>query len=137
MARSFEYFAGYFDGEGCVWAGYGSGEKVNCLQMKIRICSCDLKILEEFQKEFGGALKKVKTPKGKSHWKQAWNWYVCGKDAEAFASAIVQYSISKRKQLEAFLLLRKLSGHQGRRFSASELRKREKLVREIKELKFV
>lgn len=85
-----EYWAGLFDGEGCVSISNGGRVQVSVTQK-------NPEVLQILQKEFGGHiyLKSSKVLDPISHWK------TCGKeDSFNFLSAIYPYSIIKKNEIE-------------------------------------
>ncbi len=96
------YFAGLFDGEGCVTAVLKNGR---ALSMWLTIGNKHHGVLEYGIRKYGGTL----TPNGSVR-----NWQIYGMQAERFARAIEPYSIIKRPQLLKFLEGRKLLNEKGR-----------------------
>lgn len=89
--REAVYLAAYLDGEGCF-------EKAG--SAKISVSNTHLPTLEHFQKLYAGTIRK-KT-KSKPHWRQAWEWSVCGDNARNVAALV--FPFLREKQPQAYLL---------------------------------
>lgn len=126
------YAAGLFDGEGCVQARMEGRNLFTFIQLG----NADFRVLFFFHDMFGGRISEVK----KTKYRNMGYWSISGKNAEHFAQLLIDYSIVKRDQLEAFLELRALVGTvkrgRGSTMDSEDLAKRKMLVLKIKELKY-
>lgn len=127
------YVAGFFDGEGCVSVWSKGGKKgsytfgviiVNTNPIPLGICK-DI---------FGGSIYK-ETRGGPR--RPLWIWRCSYNKAIKFINAILPYSIIKKPELEVALEYAKtLKGNNNRQgISISVRRKRERIKKELKELK--
>jgi len=131
------YVAGFFDGEGCVYAGYRRGKNGNrngCV-LNAEIANCDKGILEMFREWFGGSLNPhYQSPR----WKVRWQWDLASRQAEAFLTAILPYLRLKAPQaklgLELQSLLRKAKRGQPKSLTQEEINKRTEIIKAIKVL---
>ncbi|MCD6399267.1 LAGLIDADG family homing endonuclease, partial [candidate division WOR-3 bacterium] len=103
MENKYSYLAGLLDGEG--WLGItkvksrykrGSGYTYKA---RIVIANCNLSLLEEIKKEFGGYIAKTK--KGKPNWSQGYRLHM--RDIGKWLPKVIPYLIGKKKK--AILLL--------------------------------
>ena len=91
------YFAGHFDGEGCVYMSSPGKKRSGALnKLKIQVCVCDLRTLQAYQARFGGTINSRK-----SIGKPMSTWTMAGvSDCERFIHAVLPHSIEKRGQLD-------------------------------------
>lgn len=89
------YFAGYFDGEGCIFIGR-RGERV------VQIKSCYPKIVKSFNKSFGGRYYKEKRS-GKSYWRDCFYFRIFGKEAVNVIKHLYPFLREKKEQARLFL----------------------------------
>ena len=87
------YFAGFFDGEGCVelrrvHTSYGIAAATNIAYVPT---------LELLRDIFGGSIHVLKK---REHCKQVYGWGIMGKSAYEFLTAILPYLHEKRSQVE-------------------------------------
>jgi hypothetical protein len=97
------YFAGLFDGEGCVRIEIHklkNPKRQNQMRdhLEVVIGNTYLPVLEECKALFGGHVKKG----GKSN-KQCWHWKVSSLSAARFIREILPYSRIKKDQIEVAL----------------------------------
>ena len=86
--RNLAYFAGFFDGEGCVVIGKNGS-------LAIRVINTNLRILNLFQESFRGSVKQ----RSQIVNKKQYVWSVYGEDAVEFAIRMSPYCIEKHEQL--------------------------------------
>ncbi|CAE7322987.1 unnamed protein product [Symbiodinium natans] len=91
-AHELEYLAGFFDGDGCVYATAGRC----CLSVGQSIDGAE--VLKYFQGALGGSICRHRDGVGLR--KPTLQWTVRGSAARLAASLLAPYSIVKRKQLE-------------------------------------
>ncbi len=102
------YFAGHFDGEGCIQIG----NKRKFPNVQIVVVNCCLPVLERYKDMFGGAIyQRVKRG---NHKKNIFAWQMSRiANVRAFIKAVLPYSVEKREQLNVaanFLRLRSSLG---------------------------
>lgn len=96
------YWAGYFDGEGCVSfngppiAGPGAGT------LRAAVKNTYLPELERLLAAFGGSICVNRNPPPR---RTSFHWQVSGKKAATFLRAILPYAREKRPQIELGLAL--------------------------------
>ncbi len=98
------YFAGFFDGEGCV--NIWRARKTNSYQVRVVISSTNKGIMEKFQGKFGGSISTIVSVQGNN--KPFWIWKISGTDVTKFLVMIQPYSILKNEQIKIGLRLRKM-----------------------------
>lgn len=89
------YLAGYFDGEGCIFIGL-KGQRV------VQIKSCYPKVVQSFNKIFGGRLYRDKSPKNK-YWRDHFYFRVFGKEAVNVIKHLYPFLREKKEQARLFL----------------------------------
>jgi len=132
-----KYIAGFFDGEGCIYASQRVDKKgYNSSTLKIQIAQCNLEVLELIQQKYGGSILEHKN-KMKANWRQAWVWQVPAHKAVAFLESVLPYLVVKKEQAELALEFQGLvsSRLSPTKLTVDELLKRQILVKKIKELK--
>jgi hypothetical protein len=97
------YWAGLFDGEGCVLIARGRnpGRKVVQHWLTVSVSNTDLDVLRELGERFGGSIATDRTRK--PHWHTCYHWHTSGRIAAAFLSAILPFARVKRAQIELAL----------------------------------
>jgi hypothetical protein len=118
------YFAGLFDGEGCVVARFVTHQNEKAyLHTFLSVTNKDLRPLDRLVELFGGKIQ-IQTKQGRS-----WgSWQISGNAAGEFAELIYPYSLIKADRLSLFIELRKLVGRRGEIVEPGNQRQREKLV---------
>lgn len=112
------YFAGLFDGEGCISIDKDYKGKVY-LTLSCRVAMTNLWVLQALKFAFGGSVRSVK--KQKNHWKQAWIWRVSAQLALSFLEQILPYLKLKKPEAEiAIKFARAKMGRQGKRRLSDE-----------------
>lgn len=114
-----EYWAGLFDGEGCVLIHKLRGVPTT---IRCQLCQKGSFIIRLAKSYWGGAIAK-RNQEG-----NYWNWVIDGSGAERFLKAIRPYSVIKRTQIECALeyyTMFKMGG--------TAIRKGKKLTNEAKE----
>jgi len=87
------YFAGHFDGEGCVTIR-ADNER---FKLQITVQCCYLPVLELYKRFYGGSIR----PSSCCTNKKMWKWNLCGYYAGLrFIDTILPYSLEKKEQLE-------------------------------------
>lgn len=85
------WFTGLFEGEGTF----------NIHQNKARricITSTDRDVLERIQSNIGGKIYTIDKLRRKPHWKQAYLWYISGRNAFDICCSIYPILLSRRKK---------------------------------------
>ena len=94
------YYAGFFDGEGCIMIqkkqGRPDGRPYRILNIAISLTN--LNILEDFKRAFGGTVHGAY--KSKEHYKDKWNWQIFGNKALTFLKLIYPYLRLKTREAE-------------------------------------
>jgi hypothetical protein len=128
------YYAGFFDGEGCVSIRYDS--RCDSHILKVSIANTDRRILDELADIFGGAI--CGPYQKKEHHVPWYSWELQGRNAVPFLEAIRPYSRIKREQIElAFKIIETYSYKPGRGHKLPEHIKliRKTLAEQIRNLK--
>jgi len=103
--RTDEFFAGFFDADGCVMIQRG-GAKTSYFLLSVHIVQVDTNILHAFAERYGGS---VKGPYSRGEQaRPAYHWVVESAKAEAFLRRITPYLIVKRERAELALEFRTL-----------------------------
>jgi hypothetical protein len=140
------YFAGLFDGEGCIAARL---EKNYCrggntmARAKVTVAMTDPRPLRMLQDAFGGSLKS-KPPK-ESHHKTKWTWWLGSAASRDFLEQLLPYLVVKKDEaILAIELHKRTTGYRQRNLgfrygraplSQEEMSLRAGLVDQIKRLK--
>lgn len=96
------YFAGHFDGEGCVDINVSSNQMWNHARLQVTVGSCNLPILLKYREVFGGAIYNHHKPV--KNWRQAGKWMVQSKtDIARFLLTIEPYCVEKKAQVSLCL----------------------------------
>ena len=97
-----EYAAGFFDGEGSVYAAtrrrhskYASPTIVVC------ISNTNKEVIDQHKKQWGGSIHERKY-RGKK-WQKQYQWVICTRNAEAFLRGISDHVIIKKEVVEKAL----------------------------------
>ena len=99
-----QYWAGLFDGEGCVTTTKQTSGSGYTLWAVIGM-TCE-QVLMQAQSRFGGKIQKRKKLPGR---KQQWEWRLWCGQAENFLRAIEPYSIVKQDEIRTAIMMRELS----------------------------
>jgi hypothetical protein len=104
------YFAGLFDGDGCVFAHNTSR---NCVTYGVTLTNIDPRPLLTLQEIFGGQLRSTGARKfqrgdNESVERTLYRWVAGHRKAVPFAEGIVGYSVIKKEQLELLIVLSSL-----------------------------
>ena len=90
---SVEYFAGHFDGEGCLDMGRHS----NGWRLRAAVKVCHLPVLEYYKATFGGTVRQ--RPGGAKN-KMLWDWSLRNQpQLLSFLEAIEPFSLEKKPQI--------------------------------------
>lgn len=110
-APSDEYFAGHFDGEGCIglyWnkgapdMRYRSGKRPGCWVRRVSVSACYRPILDEYADRFGGTVRRMRAASGNRRTK--WEWAVQSMDEiEEILEALEPSLHEKREQAQLML----------------------------------
>lgn len=109
---SIEYLAGFFDGEGCLYAQKESDRSIPSFQ--IRVSTTREEEPEYFHNRWGGSYY-THDPTAESHSK-SWHWQATGETARIAVEQLLPYLRGKEKQAKVFLeamsyKLQKRQGH--------------------------
>ncbi|KKM14379.1 hypothetical protein LCGC14_1706750 [marine sediment metagenome] len=91
------YYAGFFDGEGCIMIKKPSKACMNYI-LEVRITNTYRPILEEYARIFGGTVHGG--TRLQAQYKEKWQWCISSKKAFEFLKAIVPFLRLKRPEAE-------------------------------------
>lgn len=141
------YMAGFFDGEGCIAIGNsnhsfhrGRGH----FYLTLGMSSTNLAVLQWVKSRFGGCLSARKC--GQLNRKHAWTWYASTRHAFLILEIIYPFLKVKKAEAEIGLQFGRRTGHPdatepptgrkgGRGLTAAEIKLRESLRTQLKDLK--
>lgn len=131
-----EYFAGFFDGEGCV--DIAKSRRGREYQLRVTISNTILGPLSLINHLYGGSIYEH-TPKKETH-KKLYQWSAVAIDAYTFLCDIAPYCMVKKDQIELaldFYALLITQGYHGphKMLTDSEISAREKFYVALKQLK--
>lgn len=105
-----EYAAGFFDGEGSVYAATrGPARAKPSLTVLVCISNTNRDVLQLHQERWGGSLLARKMKPG-LNLRQQYQWVIPSKKAEEFLEAVAPYLIIKREVVAVALALIRLMG---------------------------
>lgn len=142
MKHCIQFFAGLFEGEGCVMIRKSTPSKTGRVYYRLctTIASTTKPMLTECHERFGGSLYPGK--KYKDFHTQPWMWVLACDAAAKFLEEIQPYSIIKRHEIDAALEfqahVRRCNGGLGRsyrRLPDGENEYRERAYWKLRELK--
>jgi hypothetical protein len=138
--REVAYFAGFFDGEGCISLQRPSpSETPGSYSLTVSVGQSDIRPLERLKKVFGGSLHEVRRgPSFRFNWKTHWRWSGNRRVAQQFLEAARPYLIVKAEQcwlaLEYLALLDRM-GTQGHPTTPEQLAMKEGFYLALREAK--
>ncbi len=97
------YFAGLFDGEGCIYISRQKQGKYTTHILKARIYNLDLRPLRMAKRLYDGTLSFAR----KEDYRNQWYWEVGARKAVKFLKDILPYSIIKKDEIEVGLEFQK------------------------------
>jgi hypothetical protein len=107
------YFAGFFDGEGCITC---YSNRTGYYQIKASCTNTKKEVIEQMQVLYGGGIHVMeKSPLSNS--KMAWQWAAGGKTLIPFLQAVLPYLRLKKEQAEMALEFMTTIGGYGERVS--------------------
>lgn len=95
---SYEYLAGFIDGEGHIGLSYNNK---NSCALRVNITNTNINILLDIQKEFGGKIRELK--RQKLHWKRGYYVYFNTKESMDVINKIAPFVRVKKRQVELVL----------------------------------
>lgn len=103
------YYAGFFDGEGCV-AAYNR-------KYVVSLTNTDIRPLKRAVELWGGFISSQSKESRKWALQDLWRWQIYGQNSRAFLAAIRPYTVIKTAQIDAFVAILDVlpSGHGKRR----------------------
>lgn len=121
------YLAGFFDGEGSVG--------IYTQKYSVNITNCDPRVLQQFQKHWGGKIHTIKWYDLTRQDKYVWQLY--GHNSRRFLEAILPYVISKKSQIEIYLATLDIvgKGGEGKKYTSVESKIISINTKELKRLK--
>lgn len=127
------YFAGFFDGEGCVNIGKSKPKNRSMhFQLRALASNTNPQTLKMLQKCFGG--KIYKSPHRKRR-KPCWQWVVASVKAEKFLKSILPYLVIKKEEAILGLEFRKLKTNKRKPLLSEDLIKREEYKTRLSSMK--
>ena len=93
---SYEYVAGFVDGEGCISLVHNGTHKT--VTLRISVANTNEEIMQTLHSQFGGYLSKATAHKNKPHWKSRYCWELNNTQAAQLLYKIKDYLVVKRKQ---------------------------------------
>ena len=98
------YFAGFFDGEGCIQIAsqrrQWKGRPYRYYRLELVVASTNHWIIELMKFQFGGAVyEENREGHPKSH-RPAWRWMICARRAKTFLEDVLPYLKLKRAEAE-------------------------------------
>lgn len=103
------YFAGLFDGEGCI--GLAKMKKENSYSFSLSMGMTSPKAINDFYNAFGGRVKLREYPH--PNWRPLYHWYVYGKRAELILRTLAPFLRVKREEAELALKMRSYTHRKG------------------------
>ncbi|KKM04221.1 hypothetical protein LCGC14_1766470 [marine sediment metagenome] len=98
------YYAGLFDGEGCIHiARIHTQKRKLTYQLVCRVSMYSLPVLEQLKTYFGGSIYCEKNHPISNKYGMLWSWSIFSKGAEAFLNQIKSYLRIKKPQAELAL----------------------------------
>lgn len=120
MTRGDEYFAGLFDGEGCVHITTKTVDRYE--RLVVQVGMTDERPIKALAERFGGAVRQYVLPSGRTRF----TWSKNGKNAVEFLRAIRPHSLVKGEQIDSALvfvtLISKRGAHEQRSRIAADVK---------------
>lgn len=136
MDAKLPYWAGFFDGEGCVTISRTySKNKRPSYTLTVQIGNTHLGVLEEIKERYGGGIYTRKGVEGRT---RMYDINLRSKVAEAFISDILPFLVVKKKEAELALEFRNLavrSVYSNRPLTEDEIQIREDFKLRLAQLK--
>lgn len=138
-----QYFAGFFDGEGCASLIYcrrrawktDPSKSTFGFRLILTVSNTDRGILDEFQRAFGGDICLGNPRKRSPGHKPIFVWRLGGASAQiAMVSALLPHSIVKRRQLELAAAYLATAVEPGRRVAQAAWDERKRIFAEFRDL---
>ncbi len=133
------YFAGLFDGEGCIQIAHHKpqrGKRTEQHTLRCAVCMTDRHCVVSFL-AFGGSVcqktKFISNPK----WQMQWTWSISSNQAKAFLETLLPFVQLKRQQAKLAIEFQEMRSRPKttNKVSRDELKKRDWYWQELKELK--
>lgn len=138
------YFAGLFDGEGCIQILHykpQTGKRTEQHTLSCKVNMTNKESVEQFL-AFGGSMCQHKASQKNPTWKDQWIWTVNSNKAVSFLKTLLPFLKLKRAEAQVgieFQTTRRACAYGGKRFrsaiSPMELRRREWYRQELRRLK--
>jgi len=132
-----QYWAGFFDGEGCVRIQkQRNGRYADSYALTVSLSNTDRGILDRLRETFVGVVQNKRTTSNKAWWSPAWAWRIHGNAAVDFLEAIEPFAIVKHSEIAIALeYQRGVNPGNSRPISASERARRDDCYRRLKTFK--
>ena len=131
MTMSYEYAAGFFDGEGSV----GVEKKGGWPAIRVAVANTDHNILRELKESWGGQIYKGQRQKPQH--KQHWRWRIYSRQAAEFLRDVFPYLKIKKERAGIALAIQatiKHGGYHKIRVTPETWKFRLSLIEELKRL---
>jgi len=104
MNNTFEYTAGYIDGDGCFYIGKYTIKKTNLVKYKamLIISSTNREVLDFFCSNYGGNVRLVDKREKHPGQKEQYHYTMCSVEALALTKNILPFLREKKKEAELF-----------------------------------
>jgi hypothetical protein len=103
MRPDIRYFAGFFDGEGCVYMTHRTENGHTYTYIRITAVNTYLPIIREIHREFGGHIYYDPWKNRPKNWSPTMSWIVNGTEAAALLRRMLPHLRVKRKAALAAL----------------------------------
>ena len=100
---TYQYLAGFLDGEGCFTINFSKSKKRIQGQYSIfvQVALTDFNLLNEIKNQYGGSIYKMKRRSPKHN--NCWLWKVCSREAVKLVKNVYPYLILKKSQAKLIL----------------------------------
>ena len=133
------YFAGLFDGEGCVQIAHHKPQRGKRTEQHTLRCSVNMvnKDCVNSFLVFRGSMCQKTRDKGNPKWQPQWTWSISSNQALVFLETLLPFIRLKREQFELAIEFQEYRSHtqKANRVSARELAERSWYWQKLKELK--
>ena len=122
------YFAGFFDGEGCV--------AIYPRKYVVSLTNTDVIPLRRAQQLWGGYISTQDRSKNPIAIQDIWHWQIYGHNSRAFLEAIRSYTLIKSAQIDTYLeILNHVPSRRGMRYIGDAKEKIEVAAMQLRLLK--
>jgi hypothetical protein len=115
--------AGFFDGEGCIYAGHDQNNGYHIWRFIVLVSQTDPRPLEAMRERWGGTIAFKK--RGQPHHKDQWSWRITGEPASVFIAEVLPLLRVKGEVASAALPVLFRTHRKGVRFKPHEIAERQ------------